>query len=200
MKSSRFVFQLAPSARPTAETVSGLLPTARPRDWKAEDSRVRAEGMDLPTRISLLPTPSASLPNDGEDPQTWLARAERLKEKHGNGNGAGMPLAIAVKLLPTLDANDGMRGVAKQYDPKARNQSSRTVTTAVAMLPTLRAGNDNRETKRKPSAQAGKHGSSAGAEIGESLGLRLQPAFAAWMMGFPEDWTESPFRGGAASR
>lgn len=57
------------------------------------------------------PTPSATMPNDTEDPQEWLARAAQLKVKHGNGNGAGMPLAVAAKLSqgsawPTPAARD----------------------------------------------------------------------------------------------
>lgn len=28
------------------------------------------------------------------------------------------------------------------------------------------------------------------ARIGESIGMKLQPAFVEWMMGFPEGWTE----------
>ena len=55
---------------------------------------------------STRPTPSASLPNDTESPESWLARAALLKAKHHNGNGAGMPLAVAVKLFPTPGASD----------------------------------------------------------------------------------------------
>ena len=29
-------------------------------------------------------------------------------------------------------------------------------------------------------------------EVGNSLGLKLQPAFVEWMMGYPEGWTELP--------
>ena len=47
------------------------------------------------------PTPSATNMNDGETPETWLARAEILKEKHVNGNGAGIPLAITAQLWNT---------------------------------------------------------------------------------------------------
>lgn len=43
------------------------------------------------------PTPAAGMPNDGEEPETWRARADLLKAKGMNGNGAGMPLAIAAK-------------------------------------------------------------------------------------------------------
>ena len=67
---------------------------------------------------ALLPTPTAANRNDGEDPATWLARADRLKAKHGNGNGAGMPLAIAVQLLPTPSARDGKgRDITQEGGP-----------------------------------------------------------------------------------
>ncbi len=56
----------------------------------------------------MWPTPSASLPNDGEEPETFLARREMLAERHGN-NGMGMPLAIAAKLWPTPTTADSDR-------------------------------------------------------------------------------------------
>jgi len=54
----------------------------------------------------MLPTPSACVANDGERPETWLARRERVKAKGINGNGMGMPLTIAAQLLPTPTVND----------------------------------------------------------------------------------------------
>ena len=47
---------------------------------------------------SLLPTPAAGNFNDGESPESWQARQATLKD------GFGMPLAVAVKLLPTPNA------------------------------------------------------------------------------------------------
>ena len=47
----------------------------------------------------LLPTPTASVANDGEGTHTWLSRREEAKAKRINGNGMGMPLSIAVQLL-----------------------------------------------------------------------------------------------------
>lgn len=49
----------------------------------------------------LWPTPDASVMQDGEKPETWLARRERIKAQKRNGNGMGMPLAMAVQLWPT---------------------------------------------------------------------------------------------------
>jgi hypothetical protein len=42
----------------------------------------------------LWATPAAGVFNDSETPESWNARADRLKEKHQNGNGAGKPLGI----------------------------------------------------------------------------------------------------------
>lgn len=93
----------------TVGSVGSALPTPRATDGpKGGPGQVngRGEPDSLPAIGALLPTPNASVANDGEKAGTWLARAERLKEKHGNGNGAGMPLTIAVQLLPTPIAMD----------------------------------------------------------------------------------------------
>ena len=62
----------------------------------------------------LVPTPNASVANDGEGPTTWLARRERVKAKGINGNAA-------VTLLPTPEASNtkatGLRSAGRE--PKA---------------------------------------------------------------------------------
>lgn len=134
-KSSRFVFQLAPSARRTGGSDCGLLPTTRAnkmllgtptsRDWRDTGNmeNVPVNGL-LGRQIAMLPTPSASISNDGESIESWERRKQKNLAKNNNGNGMGTPLTIAV---------------------------------------------------------------------GKSTGLKLQPAFAAWMMNFPGDWTLRPF-------
>lgn len=93
---------------------------------------------------SLLPTPAAGNPNDGESPATWLARAAALKEKHRNGNGVGMPLAIAIQLLPTPRALDstGVRGKTPNRSDEA-NARAGTTLTDVVLLPTPRTTDTN---------------------------------------------------------
>jgi hypothetical protein len=61
---------------------------------------------DADGAMTLLPTPSACVANDGEGTESWLARRERVKLTAQNGNGMGMPLTIAVQLLPTPTAGD----------------------------------------------------------------------------------------------
>jgi hypothetical protein len=66
-----------------------------------------AERLTLAGQASQWPTPTASLMNDSEAPESWQARANRIKDKGINGNGAGMPLTIAVKAWPTPTSTDG---------------------------------------------------------------------------------------------
>lgn len=49
--------------------------------------------------IKLLPTPAASLVNDGEEISSWEARRDRIKAEKKNGNGMGTPLTIAAQRL-----------------------------------------------------------------------------------------------------
>lgn len=56
---------------------------------------------------SRWPTPCAGAPNDGESPESWLARREELKAKGTNGNGAGLPLAVATEVWATPNAMGG---------------------------------------------------------------------------------------------
>lgn len=60
----------------------------------------------------LWPTLDASGANDGEDLDNWLARRERVAATGINGNGMGTPLAVAVRLWPTLTARDERMGSA----------------------------------------------------------------------------------------
>ena len=44
--------------------------------------------------MAKWPTPDANAMNLGESPESWDARRETLRAKHGNGNGAGRVLAV----------------------------------------------------------------------------------------------------------
>lgn len=99
------------NSRPLNEVVVNLLPTPRAaRGGSATETmyELGAERTDgsRPQGEVLLPTPTASNPNDGESLESWEARRQRNLAKGINGNGQGTPLAIAVKLLPTPMAGD----------------------------------------------------------------------------------------------
>lgn len=71
--------------------------------------------------MTLLPTPSAANPNEGEDLNEWASRRARIKESGVNGNGFGMPLGVAVRLLPTPTTEpDTGNGHARNLGKEAR--------------------------------------------------------------------------------
>ncbi len=85
------------------------------------------------TGCSLLPTPTASAHNDSEAPESFLARREQLRARHGN-NGAGIPLAVAMKLLPTPDgAADNRRTVSISPTGKRLDGSKAQVSLRSAL-------------------------------------------------------------------
>lgn len=98
---------LAPSG--FAETFTSLASR-----WREDCSR--RQKLARRTRESVFlssawPTPDASVAQDGETPETWLARRERVKLTAKNGNGMGTPLAMAAVMFqasarPTPTAND----------------------------------------------------------------------------------------------
>lgn len=84
--------------------------------------------------VTLLPTPDASVANDGEEPSSWLARREVVKLTARNGNGMGMPLAIAAKLFPTPKASDGEWGTPRTSGRPIDKATH--LSTIASLLPT----------------------------------------------------------------
>lgn len=86
---------------------------------------------------SLLPTPSASLPNDAETAETWLDRWEKHAGKTTGATRAGMPLGIAVQLLPTPTTSDakGSRRATARTDEWTSNTGT-TLLDAARLMPT----------------------------------------------------------------
>lgn len=84
-------------------------------------------------------------------------------EKNGYKNGTkwnSLASQVMYGMLPTVRASDGEKG-----GPNSRDGSgSLHLTSVVARLPS--------------------------GTPGAKTGLRLQPAFALWMMGYPEDWLD----------
>jgi len=126
--------------------------------------------MDLQTFIQLLPTPAARDYKGANSPE-HLARAR--------GHHDQLPNAIAMLPTPTVNGNYNRQGLSEK--------SGDGLGTTIRMLPTPAAqteaggpkGLDGGSGARKMLEQAG-----------WSPGLKLQPAFVEWMMGYPEGWTE----------
>ena len=100
-------------------------------------------GTTLADVMRLLPTPAASVVNDGEGLASWEARRARLLAKGYNGNGQGTPLTVAVaQLLPTPAAREhkgpgtGTAGRVRA-DGRVRTEADATLGLAIgALMPT----------------------------------------------------------------
>ena len=184
-----------------------LLPTPRTSDTNGAGFH-GSGGIDLRTAVGLLPTPAASVANDGEEPDSWLARRERVKETANNGNGMGMPLTIAVQLLPTVKASNN------------ENRSSAWATgpnlgEALGLLPTPSVADGMGGHERRGGARGGElplkgiasheqisqyaaavarqerafgYPAPSPTEPGKNGKPRLSARFASWMMGAPPGW------------
>lgn len=109
-------------------------------------------------------------------------------------------------LLPTARASEGEGGIVKNvvlnngsYGRKNKKgiRHGVKVQNVIGMLPTAQA-RDWKGGARKGRDQLDsviEMGASKG-QTGEKTGMKLQPAFVEWMMGFPQGWTDlsSPLR------
>lgn len=86
---------------------------------------------------------------------------------------------------PTPDANEGMRGPAKTYNPRAKSQSGRTLTTFVNHFPTPTA----RDWKDNGSpADWNRHSPGLGTIVSKDGG-QLNPQWVELLMGWPMNTT-----------
>jgi hypothetical protein len=178
-----------------SDGVAGRLPTLEPR--------ITGNGS------SLLPTPRAS-ENDQGNHEKIAAAGSSWK-----GQNRGATVSTIIAMLPTPQAysfkNSHQPGVTKlDYvvkgmlpTPTSRDHKDTSANTdyaklsrksklagRIALLPTVTTprAHDSDETCIK--AYMTKNQKDIPQVLGASCGLKLQPAFAEWMMGFPLNWTE----------
>jgi hypothetical protein len=152
-------------------------------------------GPNIREQASNWPTPSATVMNDGEAPETWHARAQMLKLNHTNGNGAGLPLTVAAVQWPTPNvcSPNSMRG--NPQDPAKRKAQGHQVNLHDV------AGHWKFSPQAQPTqpgqeSSAVSHGSdqrsaSKNSTTPKLLSRRLNPMFVEILMGWPLDWTSA---------
>lgn len=197
-KYNRSLFQLLPSERRTAATGYGSLaatPAAtvsgarKDGEWKGTHF-VKSNGKKAQTRltdqVAMLKTPSAS---DGEGGVMEIREGADARYKLRD------QIPHYTRLIPTPTTQEVEHPVAQVNSrgrrvAKSGDSHSMGLADTVAMLPTLKAsdGEKNRHTARP--SELNRHTPSTGAIVGVNTGLKLQPAFALWMMGFPPDWCD----------
>ena len=166
------LYPLPPLAPRTSVGAGGVLPTPQttdaepgggPPNKRANTKRWGGvNSLGQMAKQDLWPTPDASVANDGEHLDTWLARRERVKKTARNGNGMGIPLTIAVQLneqlmwrTPYMGSN--RRGtVAKAAIVNALQQGERPYGTVF---------------------------------LSDQVGGKLNPRWTEWLMGLPIGWT-----------
>jgi hypothetical protein len=134
------------------------------------------------------------VPNDGEKPDTWLARRERVKLTANNGNGMGMPLSIAVQLLPTPRTCSAMAAPVNSAGNLEGDRFPNLETVVGRMLPTpttrdWKDGSQQACQNVEANGLLGReiHQATGSTQTGEAM--YLNPAFVEEMMGFPAGWT-----------
>jgi hypothetical protein len=138
-------------------------------------------GDGLATRLQqMLPPPQS---RDFRSPDKPESQNFQRKVKEGYT----IDLNSAIAMLPTLTV------ALKEDCPAERRRKTPSVAAQIGMLPTP-ATRDYKGTNSDEhlGKERGHHDQLPNA-MKMSTGLKLQPAFAAWMMGYPEDWTLTPF-------
>lgn len=147
------------------------------------------QGANLSRDAAQWPTPSSSIANDGESPETWHARAAKLKEKHGNGNGAGLPLTIASVQWPTPAARDSKGPNSEQHALETgggrKHMDQLANFVAHTPLDCLRPDPQTHDGPQSLPPNPGAHPPST---------KRLNPYFTEWLMGWPAGWTSATER------
>ena len=159
--------------------------------WRRQDMRCKRTLYQL--RASVLPicdTEHGLLP-------TVVTQGLKVRGKSGSE-----PLSPA--LLPTPVASDcGSGRVNRSLSKGASERPTLALATRMGLLPTPTACDAKNNSfplshaKRKSGAV---HDVMISHPSRTGKGSRLSPRYVAQMMGFPPDWTELPFRHGAASR
>ena len=132
---AEFVLELS-----TADVIDRF-PTPKASDGEWGTPRTSGRPIEKSTHLGtiarLLPTPSAMVANDGEQPDTWLARAAKVKAKSGANNG--LPLTIATLLLPTPQAHDAIQGKTPEQVAamRERGHGVSNLNEVAPLLPTV---------------------------------------------------------------
>jgi hypothetical protein len=152
--------------------------------WRGHASaQVTSEQSTGESVSSSWPTPDAAVSNIGEEPETWLARKEKLKAKGINGNGMGTPLAIAVRLWPT--ATDAKASGAAGYSTDSGRHSGTTLTDAANGLWATPTARD----EKGPTSRNRQGGKAIPNQLGITNRTSLNPEWVECLMGFGPGWT-----------
>ena len=137
-------------------------------------------GMSLGGVVGKLPMSEPHTTENGSSLlPTVMANNLECEGKEFNGSKHAMKLHQALQMIPTLTKAD-----AHGHGYQRQKNGTKTLTIA-GLLPTC----TSRDYKDCGNMENVPVNALLGRELGKNHGLKLQPAFAEWMQGFPEGWT-----------
>lgn len=193
----RSILELSASTPRTAGCESGLLLTPRASEGLEDRGRfVERNGdrsMDcypnVTTQIAMLHTPSGQEP--GVDVERLVTKkgepakvGERAYDKQ-TGRLAQVGLVQQIAMMPLLKTPSSVETEGGVMEIRPGCDGHYKLRDQIAMLPSPRAGNPG----SRPNQKGGKILAEEVAKAGTSRGLKLQPIFCEWMMGYPAGWT-----------
>ena len=140
------------------------------------------------TALTLLPTPAAMNPNDGEDFDNWEARRLRTKARVGNGNGFGTPLSIAAQLLPTPSVADATGGHAR----RGGDRGDELLLPGIAESLNVGTWGEYAKAVARWEAVLGRPAPEPTLPDGKGGKRRLNARLVEWMMGQDDGWVTDP--------
>ena len=167
---NRFLFLLQVSAHRTKDKEFGLLPTPMASEGNKMTGSITENQMSLTkmVRQGFLPTPTSM--EDRSLPQTWDKRYER-KKAEGINLQMGLTTMARKGMLPTPSSRDYKDSQSpEKYQIRKELWEKKKINLQLNLPQKITN------------------------EIGQIS--RLSPLFVGEMMGFPENWTTSPFLNG----
>lgn len=196
--SNRYLYRLVPSVRLTAGTGFGLLPTVTAQDYKRRGPGSSQQGLPEIIHEMLLPTPVATEIHHAERVRKW--KSVNLPSPHAQITGEKNPNGLTdfldfYGILPKPIKDNS------ELEEADGNNLEKSILQWLAegqVMPTPIArdwkGAPSLENLKKRGKMPQKNSlPDFFARTGKSF--QLNPLFVAEMMGFPVNWTVSPFLG-----
>jgi len=160
------------------ETESTLLPTPY-----GEDRNPGPRGGHITSLIKMLPTPSVKDVSGGAveaiPTEQGFVRVSKQGKKHGD------QLRDVMKILPTptVDGNRNFKGASAKAGDGLQTVLDR-------LLPTPKGRDWKGQSQRGAYATGDALPNTIQFQDGKKTGMKLQPHFVEWMMGFPIGWLD----------
>jgi hypothetical protein len=120
-----------------------------------------------------------------ESPENFRRRMNSKRPNDRKDGFGSLTMQVkAMQKLPTPDASS--RGPTKNYDPKAKSQSGRTLQSFVAKWPTPMSSEHKANRQTRENHQNGL----TQAVLATETGGQLNPTWVEWLMGWPLGWTD----------